>query len=98
MLLARPYGGQQHYGTLLVCLQESPNRPTQIKPPVSAILQARTHTTNTVGFILGPLTVTTRKKVVGQQLEFNQLGKIFLFYETQTVHTRVRQVSLWWAR
>jgi hypothetical protein len=97
-LLAGAYGGQKRYGALLVCLQESRNRPTQIKPPVNAILQARNHTTNTVGFKFGPITVTTRNKVVGQKLEFNQLGKIFfLLYETQTMHNRICQVSLWWA-
>jgi len=97
VLLARAYGGQKRYGALQVCFQESRNRPIQIKPPVNVILQARNHTTNTVGFKFGPLTVTTPKKV-GQELEFNQLVKIFLFDETQTMHTRICQVSLWWAR
>lgn len=58
-----------------MCLQESRNRPTQTKPPVNVILQARNHT-NTVGFKFGPLTVTTRQKVVGIQ----STGQDIFFY------------------
>jgi hypothetical protein len=44
-------------------LRESHSRPTQIKPPVNAILQARNHTTNAVGFKFGPLTLNIPRGV-----------------------------------